>query len=98
MNQLFNDYISSLVLLTFDFKPQVRIDSPNEGVIKIYLDGAEDERKQMMGHHAQTFYAFKQLLMCFARRSGVYVYLYLEFQNDFNKTYTSLDERYDGEG
>lgn len=88
MKEKFSNYIRDIVNMTFGFEPSVRIDSPNQGVIKIFLDSNEDERKQMMGYHAQNFHALKQMLICFSKKHNVYVFLYLEF-DDIRADYTS---------
>lgn len=82
MKEQFSKYIISLIESTFGFKPVCRVEMPNDGVVKIYLDGTEGERKQIMGYHAQTFNALKQLLMCFSKKYNMYVFLYLEFRDE----------------
>lgn len=87
MKDDFENYILNLVHDTFGFQPLIRTEMPNAGVIKIFLDGSEDERKQMMGYHAQNFHALKQMLICFSKKYKVYVFLYLEFPNALNTTH-----------
>jgi hypothetical protein len=84
MKEHFETYITNLIYDTFGFSPIVRTEEPNNGVIKIFLDGTNEERKQMMGFHAQNFHAIKQMLICFSKKYKVYVFLYLEFQNEAN--------------
>lgn len=84
--EAFNNYILQLIVLTFGFTPTIKIEMPNEGIVKIFLDGSEDQRKQIMGHHAQNFHALRRLLVCFSRRYDVYAYLYLNFKNEEDTT------------
>jgi hypothetical protein len=84
MEKLFKDYISSVICLTFDFIPEVKVVVENAGVLKVFLDGTEDQRKQMMGHDSLTFQALKRLLVCFSKQHNVYVYLYIVFPHEKN--------------
>lgn len=82
IKEIFQDYIKDIVQMTFGFEPQVRIETPTGNVVRIFLDGDEGQRKQMMGYHATTFNALKQILRCFSKHHKVYVFLFLEFQDD----------------
>lgn len=86
MKEIFKSYIITIIKMTFGFIPEVRIDMPNDGVIKIFLDGTESERKQMMGYHATNFNALKQLLICFSKKYQMYVFLFIEFKNETHNT------------
>lgn len=87
MIEIFERYITKVIENTFGFTPKVRILMPNEGVIKVFLDGNESERKQMMGHHAQNFKALKQLLICFGRKHNIYAFLFIEFPDAETNSY-----------
>ena len=89
MSEIFTKYITDIIFMTFGFKPLVRVDTPNDGVYKVYLDGNEEQRKQMMGYHAQNFHALKQMLICFSKKYNVYVFLYLEF-NEVNHPHNQI--------
>lgn len=81
----FEEFVSSLVMMTFGFSPKVRTVTNHLGEIEIYLDGTESQRKRMMGHKATTLHAMKHMLIQFSKRHDSRVFLYIEFQDEEDK-------------
>ena len=78
MKDLFENYIRTMVELTFDFTPTIITDFSKEGVVSITLDGSPVEKMEMMGNGAINFQSLKQLLRVFARRNNIVSYLYIK--------------------
>ena len=77
MNELFTNYIITIIRETFQFTPSVDVlELPNK-VVQMTLDGLPQERKEMMGKEANTFHALKLLLKIFAHKHDRLAYLYI---------------------
>lgn len=79
MKEIFEKYITNIVELTFGFTPKVRIELWGDEMIKVFLDGNEFQRRQMMGYNAYNLRAMKQLLVIFSMRHKIFVSLNIEF-------------------
>lgn len=85
MNEAIKQYVEILIEMTYGFRPIVEVNT-NDVLTYITLDGAPEERQQLMGRDATNFKAIKILVRIFCKRNGVNPYLYIKNAADRTDT------------